>query len=222
VLLRQRHERHRLALMRALIKEFERIEMDRLIESVQHGVIRAMRHTAAGWDRRLRRAIAERAAGAAEAIVHATGVYFPKRAHKARIAIKKFRYATEIAAATGLWNARETIRELKKGQDLLGRVHDRQELLDRLRANDDSYPEGTDREQIELAAQVVEAEAHELHARYLARREGLLDAARAAERAVSQSRLPLWPAAGLAASSTLMLVRLRIGRRASNRQRSAA
>ena len=210
VLLRQRHERRRLALMRALIKEFERIEIDRLLESVQHGVVRAMRHTAAGWDRRLRRAVAERAADAREAIVHATGVYFPKRAHNARIAIKKFRYATEIAAAAGLWNAREILRELKKGQDLLGRVHDRQELLDSLPAGDDTDPEGGSREQIELVAQVVEAEAHDLHGRYLSRREGLLDAARAAERAVSRPRLHIWPAAGLlAASSTLLLVRRR-------------
>ena len=210
VLLRQRQERRRLALMRSLIKEFERMEIDRLLESVQHGVIRAMRHTASGWDRRLRLAIADRAAGARGAIVRATGVYFPKRAHKARIAIKKFRYATEIAAATGLWNARETIRELKKGQDLLGRVHDRQELLDCLPAIDDAYPEGSHRGQLELVGQVVEAEAHELHGRYLSRRQRLLEAALAAERAVARPRALIWPAAGLlAASSTLFLVRRR-------------
>ena len=210
VLLRQRHERHRLELMRALIKEFERMEIERLLESVRHGVVRAMRRTAAGWDRRLRRAIADRAAGTRAAIDYATGVYFPKRAHKARIAIKKFRYATEIAAATGLWNARDIIRELTKGQDLLGHVHDRQELLDGFAAGDDSYPQGTDRGQLALVAQVVEAEAHDLHARYLSRRDRLLDAARVAERTVSRSRLPLLPAAGLlAASSTLLFLRRR-------------
>ena len=216
VLLRQRKERRRLALMRILIKEFERMEIERLLESVQHGVIRAMRHTAAGWDRRLRRGIADRAAAARAAIVHATGVYFPRRAHHARIAIKKFRYATEIAAATGLWNAREIIRELKKGQDLLGRVHDRQDLLDSLPDTDDAYPAGSDRGQLELVAQVVDAEAHDLHGRYLTHRQGLLDAAQAAERAVARARVPLWPAASLlAASSTLLLVRRRIGERAS-------
>jgi CHAD domain-containing protein len=208
VLLRQRQERRRLALLRGLIKAFERMDIDRLLESVQHGVIRAMRHTASGWDRRLRLAIADRAAATRDAIVHATGVYFPKRAHKARIAVKKFRYATEIAAATGLWNAHETIRELKKGQDLLGRVHDRQELLDFLPKIDDTYPEASHREQLELVAQVVEAEAHELHGRYLSRRPRLLDAAVAAERAVARPRALFWPAAGLlAATSTLLLVR---------------
>jgi CHAD domain-containing protein len=215
VVLRQHQERRRLALMRDLIKEFERMEMDRLLESVQHGVIRAMRHTAGGWNHRLRRAIADRAAGARDAIGHATGVYFPKRAHKARIAIKKFRYATEIAADTRLWNAREIIRELKKGQDLLGRLHDRQELLDRV-CDEKSHPAGTDPAQLQLVAQVVEAEAHDLHSRYLSRRQRLLDAAAAAERTVSRMRVPLWPAAGLlAASSTLLLVRRRIAEHAS-------
>jgi CHAD domain-containing protein len=214
VLLRQRYQRHRLELMRALIKEFERMEIERLLESIQHGVSRAMRHTAAGWDRRLRRVIADRAVGTREAIGYATGVYFPKRAHKVRIAIKKFRYATEIAAATGLWNARAIIRELKKGQDLLGRVHDRQELLDTFAANNDSYPEGSDRGQLELVTQVVEAEAHDLHRRYVSRRERLLEAALAAERAVSRARMSVLPAAGLlAASSALLLVRRRIAAR---------
>lgn len=216
VMLRQRHERRRLGLMRALIKEFERLEIDRLLDSVQHAATRALRHTANGWDHRLRRAIVERAAGARQAIVHATGVYFPKRVHKARIAIKKFRYAAEIAAGAGLWNASEIIRELKKSQELLGRVHDRQELIDHLPADNEALPQGTEPRQVELVAQVVEAETRELHCRYLARRERLLDAVITAERAVTRARVPLWRAAGLiAASSTLLLVRRRIGARAS-------
>jgi hypothetical protein len=115
---------------------------------------------------------------------------------------------------TGLWNARAIIRELKKGQDLLGRVHDRQELLDAFAANSDSYPEGSDRGQLELVTQVVEAEAHDLHRRYLSRRERLLEAALTAERAVSRARMSVLPAAGLlAASSALLLVRRRIAAR---------
>lgn len=208
VVLRQREERRRLTLMRGLIKEFERLEIDRLLKSLQHGVIRAMRRTASGWERRLRHAIADRAAGARDAIVHATGVYFPKRTHKARIALKKFRYAIEIAAGSGLWNARDVIRELKKGQDLLGRLHDRQELIDHLPVSDDVRLPGIEPGQVQLVARVVEAEAHALHCRYLERRQRLLNAALAAERAVSRGRVPLWPAAAgvLAASSTLLLL----------------
>ena len=168
-------------------------------------MIGARRRLFGGWDYLVRRTIADRAAGAREAIVHATGVYFPKRAHRARIAIKKFRYATEIAAATGVWNAWGIIRELKKAQELLGRLHDRQELLDTLPAADDA-PEPA---QIQLLTQVLEAEASDLHCRYLARRHRLLDAASAAQRAVDPVRRILWPAAtgAVAASSTLLLLR---------------
>jgi CHAD domain-containing protein len=208
VLLRQRLEHQRLTLMRALIKDFERIEIDRLLASVQHGVIGALRHTTGRWDHRLRQTVARRAAEAREAIVHATGVYFPRRTHQARIAIKKFRYAAEIAAAAGVWNARDVIRELKKGQDLLGRVHDRQELIDHLPRVEE--PPGLQAPHLQLIGQVVEAEAHDLHHRYLTRRQRLLDAAVVAGRAVAPPRLPRWPAAALlAASSTMLLARRR-------------
>jgi CHAD domain-containing protein len=211
VVLRQQKERRRLALMRALIKEFERLEIDRLLRSVPHGGVSAMRTTSSGWERRLRRVIADRAIGARDAIVRATGVYFPNRTHRARIAIKKFRYAAEIAAATGLWSARDIIRELKKAQELLGHLHDRQELIDNLPAADDPSPSGVEPAQLQLVTQVVEAEAHDLHGRYLARRPRLLDAALAAQGAVAPVRRVTWPAAAaLAASSTLLLWRRRV------------
>jgi CHAD domain-containing protein len=209
VLIRQQRESRRLVSMRALIKEFERLEIDHLLHSVQHGAVRAM--SGARWERRLRHAVADRAVGAREAIVHATGVYFPNRMHRARIAIKKFRYATEIAEATGVWRPHDLIRELKKGQEVLGHLHDRQELLDNLPAADDPSTSGVEPAQIRLVAQVVEAEAHDFHGRYLARRQRLLDAAQSATRAATPVRRVAWPtAAALAASSTLLLLRRRV------------
>ena len=213
VLLRQQRERRRLPLMRTLIKEFEALDLDQMLKSVQFdaGRARALRRRSSGWDRPLRRAISERAADARQAIVHATGVYFPKRMHQARIAIKKFRYAVEIAAATGLWNPRNVIRELKKGQDVLGQLHDRQQLIDNLPGSEgasapDSAP-APDPVQIRLVAEVVEAEARDLHQRYLGRRQRLLDTTATANRPVS-ARRRLWPAAAgaMAASSTLLLL----------------
>jgi CHAD domain-containing protein len=205
VVLRQQLERRRLALMRATVKELEQIEIDRLLQSVPHGLISARRRLFGGWEHLVRRAISARAAGAREAIVHATGVYFPKRAHRARIAIKKFRYSTEIAAATGVWKAAGVIRELKKGQELLGHLHDRQALLDTLPDPNDA----PDAAQIHLLTHLLEAEGRDLHRRYLARRQRLLDAASAAQRAVKPAPPRLWPAAAsaVAASSTVLLVR---------------
>ena len=56
----------RLDLMRDTIKELERIEIDRLLQSVQHGLIGARRRLLGGWDHLVRRAIADRADGARE------------------------------------------------------------------------------------------------------------------------------------------------------------
>ena len=84
------------------------------------------------WHRDLRYTVRERARAATEAIDYATGVYFPDRAHAARIAIKKLRYAMEIAHETGAGDRNGAIRELKKAQDLLGDLHDREELLNNL------------------------------------------------------------------------------------------
>jgi CHAD domain-containing protein len=127
------------------------------------------------WEHRLRRALVERAAEAPSAIAHATGVYFPNRAHTARIALKRFRYAAEIADETAVWSAHDDIRELKKGQDMLGDLHDRQELIDHLTTVVDSGVVPIEPGQVQLIVQVVEAEVHDRHAKYLARRSRLTE-----------------------------------------------
>ena len=116
VVLRQQREQERLDLVRKLIKRLERLEAVRLIEMLdQHhvsiasavsGGVRAGRN----WRRDLRYTLRERAGATVDAIDHATGVYFPNRAHAARIAIKKMRYAMEIAHDAG-GNRHAAIRE---------------------------------------------------------------------------------------------------------------
>jgi CHAD domain-containing protein len=57
--------------------------------------------------------------------LHASGaVYVPERLHAVRIAVKKLRYALELS--TGARDARRAAetRLLKRGQDILGRMHD--------------------------------------------------------------------------------------------------
>jgi CHAD domain-containing protein len=58
------------------------------------------------------------------AIDRAPAVYMPNRVHSVRIATKKLRYTLEVAAATGLCVGPHLMRDLRKMQDLLGRVHD--------------------------------------------------------------------------------------------------
>jgi hypothetical protein len=96
--------------------------------------------------------------------------------HKARIALKKLRYAAEVACQTGVFNAEPPMRILKKGQDTLGELHDRDSVLDELR--DEAGRQSGDVQTAELRPIVrfVEAEQSDLYRRFLRRRDGLLAA----------------------------------------------
>jgi CHAD domain-containing protein len=187
VIVRQDYESERLAKTRKLIKTLERLEVDRLLEAVaaNHPAGLRKRLTSNGWRHQLDRLVAERARNAAAALVHATGVYFPKRAHMARIAVKQLRYAAEIAEATGLTAVQPALKALRKGQEILGDLHDRQALADTLQhyAKHDAVKAA----HVELAGQVLEREVMQLHAAYLARRAALRNACAEVEHAASRA-----------------------------------
>ena len=179
VLVRQHEEQHRLRVMRKLVKRFEQLGVRRELERLARGTnwrrssiwLALTGH----WRAQLRRLVGERASAASDAVVHATGVYFPNRVHAARIDIKKFRYAAEIAVETALLADATLLRVLKKNQDLLGDLHDRQEVIDRFRKTASDDPR-IDENHVALVAQVVDAEIADLHARFLARRADLREA----------------------------------------------
>jgi CHAD domain-containing protein len=185
VLVRQRREGERLELMRRVIKRLERLDAIRLVAvlvrrtparaSVFQTPARARK-----WRRELRSIVVARAQAAAEAIEHATGVYFPNRTHSARIAIKRLRYASEIVHETVTTDFSAVIRELKKAQDILGDLHDRQDLIDHLATvtSESAHERADDGAQVTLIRQVIEAEAGNLHRRYLDRRSRLEAACR--------------------------------------------
>lgn len=204
VVLRQQREQERLELLRKLIKRLERLEAVRMIEMLDEqrlslaGALSGGVRAGHNWKRDLRYTLRERSAATAEAIEHATGVYFPDRAHAARIAIKKMRYAMEIAHETA-GDRTASIRELKKAQDVLGDLHDRQELVDNLTGTCPAdQPEIV--HQVSLVKQVIDAENHDLHARYLARRRAILDICADERRALQRS-----PMRSLVAASALAI-----------------
>jgi CHAD domain-containing protein len=176
VLVRQDHERDRLTGMRRLIKTLERLDVDAVLSRVatRHPSGPRSRLTARAWREHLRQLLLERARTAAERIAHAKGVYFPNRSHSARIAVKKLRYAAEISQATGASNLREAIKSLRKGQEVLGEMHDRASLSDTLARYVDRDHVTADH--LALTSQVLEGEILDLHARYLARRSAIRDA----------------------------------------------
>jgi CHAD domain-containing protein len=76
--------------------------------------------------------IAHRAARLSTAVDAAGAVYLPERLHDVRIAVKKLRYALEFRSADRD-QVRRAVATLKRAQSLLGRMHDLQVLIERVR-----------------------------------------------------------------------------------------
>ena len=120
---------------RRVIKEFEALDLAKLQRRV-NGLQRwdpftlplARRH----WRESLHQHIAGRAVELRQSMQRAGGVYFPNRSHATRLAIKKLRYALELAYATRGWEIPRAMRRLRKAQDALGQAHDRHVLRTRL------------------------------------------------------------------------------------------
>ena len=90
------------------------------------------RRRRASWQWALDARVTHRALALKTALAEAGALYLPERLHVVRIALKKLRYACEVAPRRrGQYQSRT--RSLKRGQDILGRLHDVQVLLDRIR-----------------------------------------------------------------------------------------
>jgi CHAD domain-containing protein len=125
-----------------------------------------------------------------------------------RTGIKKMRYAMEIAHAVGQTDRSAAIRELKKAQDLLGDLHDRQELADNL--TETCPPDRPDiAGQVSLLTQVIDAECQDLHGRYLARRAALQEICRHERHHHNGSHTRSLVAAGALAISSGIYAKLR-------------
>ena len=119
----------------------------------------------------LRAAIARGAETAERRVQHAAGVYFPNRAHRARIAIKKLRYLVELIEK-GAPARKGAIRTLRNAQETLGKIHDREMLLSRL---SDLMEEEEVHGARELA-RTLEAECRSIFESYRAMRPAVLAA----------------------------------------------
>lgn len=122
------------------------------------------------------RRVARRSASLRVAIEQAAGIYLPDRLHAVRIAVKKLRYAMEVARDLRQSRAQVRIRTLKRVQELLGRMHDLEVMIARTRAVQGS-PRAAD---LRLSADLdrlvrhLENECRMLHGQYIASRPALL------------------------------------------------
>ncbi len=110
------------------------------------------------------------------AIEHAGGLYLADRLHRVRIAAKKLRYVLEIQLELTHSRATARLNRLKAQQDLLGRMHDLEILIDRTRGVQEALAASDRRGMAELDAlvRVLEDECREGHAAYMRARPALL------------------------------------------------
>ena len=113
--------------------------------------------------------INRRAGALRTAIGEAGSVYLPDRLHLVRISLKKFRYAVELASEIAGAALAPPLRKLKRNQDLLGRWHDRQVLIDRVRQLQASLtpPSVSTWRRLDSLVTALEEDCRRLHARYV-------------------------------------------------------
>jgi CHAD domain-containing protein len=119
---------------------------------------------------------AQRARSLKAAIERAGGIYLADRLHRVRVEAKKLRYALEIQRELTRSRLTAGVNRLKTEQDLLGRMHDLEILIDRAR-NAQSKLNPRDRRgmsELNTLVRVLEGECREGHAAYMHGRQGLL------------------------------------------------
>ena len=124
-----------------------------------------------GWQWAMEARLTRRAETLVEALDEAGSIYLQERLHCVRIALKKLRYALEISSeASGVRQSMD-IRTLKHGQDLLGRLHDLQVLIDHVRQIQPavSLPDVTAWRRMDALMMSLENECRRLHAKFLHR-----------------------------------------------------
>jgi CHAD domain-containing protein len=121
--------------------------------------------------------VARRAALLKSAVDAAGAVYLPERLHEVRIAQKKLRYGVELLTEMPAGRSNADVRVLKRAQDVLGRLHDLQLLMDQVRRlqvalDPPSIARWRDLDSLVLQ---LEDECRRLHARYVRVRASLLE-----------------------------------------------
>ena len=166
---------HKRALKKGLERGIRRVI--RRLKRVAEGLSDADRRRGRRWMWALEARVSRRAATLRKSIAHAGPVYFAERLHEVRKAIKKLRYAIELSAEASGEPARGDLRRLKQAQDLLGRLHDRQVLIQTIRDTQTSLlrePPGPSAEQslvreLDTVLADLENDCRLLHGRYVAR-----------------------------------------------------
>jgi CHAD domain-containing protein len=129
-----------------------------------------------GWRWAIEARATKRASRLRAAIDEAGAVYLPERLHDVRIAVKKLRYAVELAGDAAGVKRELDLRVLTRGQEILGRMHDLQMLIDRVRDVQASLapPSLAVWRDLDEVVESLDEDCRRLHARYMRARGALL------------------------------------------------
>jgi CHAD domain-containing protein len=159
----------------------QHVDLDRLQRKTLAAAERAAEQDSDQSDLKRLRSVIKRAGRRAvalhAAIENAGNIYLADRLHLVRIAVKKLRYVLEIARELSRSRASARIRTLKNAQDLLGRMHDLEVLIMRIRALQGSDRATTLKVSADLDRLVrrLETECRQLHVRYMGFKKKLLE-----------------------------------------------
>jgi CHAD domain-containing protein len=112
--------------------------------------------------------VVERATKLGEAVARASGVYFPKRAHQVRVEAKKLRYLLELVPRTA--RPPRALKRLRCAQQLLGRLHDRQSLIEMI---DEARVASREPERYDPLLASLSADSQDLYREYLGVRDSV-------------------------------------------------
>ena len=128
------------------------------------------------WEWAVQARSARRAATLRSAIEMAGAVYASERLHDVRIGVKRLRYSLELSAEAKQRRAHRDVAVLKHAQDLLGRLHDVEVLIKRVRRTQAaiSPPMLSVWREIDMLAAALEDDCRTLHAHYMRERAKLI------------------------------------------------
>jgi CHAD domain-containing protein len=146
--------------------------------------------TRSAWRWALDARVSRRAAALREAIDVAGAVYLQERLHRVRIAVKKLRYGLELQAEAAGVKTTPDLRALKGMQNLLGRLHDLQVLIDRVRQVQASLtPDLSARRDLDTLIIALDQSCRRLHARYVGDRQRVLEICERVAKGAARSRV---------------------------------
>lgn len=164
------------------IAKLERVahELERAAKRLESADMKSGRADAGrprqAWRFALEARLARRAAAVQAAVEVAGSMYVPEYLHDVRIALKKLRYAAELLRETRRDRTSADLRVLKGTQDVLGRLHDLEVLLEWVRQVQASLstPDLSAWRDLGSLTRAIEDDCRLLHARYMRDRTRLI------------------------------------------------